>query len=98
TNVVYGIVGDNAHGLQALYNRITNAAIGITTQSASGLLAKGNTIKYALLYGVYAQGDVDGGDAPVIQGNIVNGATIGVYGICTRCFGGLVATNTVTEA
>ncbi len=88
TVIAVDVAADDA---QVTLNKITNAVIGIDA-SADGAQIKSNDVRN-LTIGILASGSY-----PTVQLNKVAGAQVGIETVCSTCFGGTVASNTVTDA
>jgi hypothetical protein len=80
-----------ADGAQVLGNKVYNGTIGIQAVG-DGAVISGNDVQHQFLTGVYCEGSL-----PTIQGNKILGASMGIVTLCVDCFGGAIASNTVTD-
>jgi hypothetical protein len=98
SNTFYGVYVIAADGAQVVSSHFANIVIGVYavnsgTDGANGLTVKSNDIRHTAGAGVYVSGSL-----PTIVSNKVFGTGVGILVDCTACFGGSVASNTVTDA
>ena len=89
TTAGIGLLGD---GARAIGNKIYNGDAGILSYG-DGAVVKSNDIGYQRDQAIFVTGSF-----PTIQLNKVYGAGVGIQVACTDCFGGSVASNSVTDA
>jgi parallel beta-helix repeat protein len=89
TTAGIGFLGD---GGQAIGNTIVNGVSGITA-FGDGSLLRNNVVRHQRDTAIFVRGR-----APTVQGNTIDGAEVGIQVDCTDCFGGSVASNSVTDA
>jgi parallel beta-helix repeat protein len=85
-----------ADGAQATKNNIYNGEIGVLAGflvAADGVVLKANDIRHQTDFGIFVVGSF-----PTVQGNKIFGAGTGISVNCLQCFGGSIASNTVTDA
>jgi hypothetical protein len=83
-----------AHGAQVIGNKIYNGGFGVAAipGPSSGTVIKSNDIRHQTEAAVFLFGAF-----PTIQGNTVYGANAGIAVLCQTCYGGSVASNSVTD-
>ncbi len=79
-------------GGQAISNKIYNGVHGISAHG-DGTVVKTNDIRHQTDHAVFVEGSF-----PTVQGNKVYGTDLGIQVVCIDCFGGSVASNSVTDA
>jgi len=91
TSTVFGIysTGDAA---QVLNNKVYNsAAVGVFV-TGDGATVQANDVRYGTV------GIETAGSLPAVKLNRVTGTQLGIVTDCSNCFGGAVASNSVTDA
>jgi parallel beta-helix repeat protein len=95
TNVITGTetgIFLQADAGQVLGNKIYSGVTGISA-FGDGTVIKNNDIRHQRDLAVFVEGSY-----PTVQGNKVYGAGVGLQVACIDCFGGSVASNTITDA
>jgi hypothetical protein len=98
SNFITGAVAGiqlQGHGGQVVANKIYNGQYGVLTSGGTtdGTVVTSNDIRHQTEAGIF----LSGGAFPNVQGNKIYGVGGGIVAHCVDCFGGSIASNSVTD-